>query len=508
MESSRESIDSLIIPSITGPVGSTPRANGTARNAAHRMRYLRQSCSVYGQCTAAETAERRLAFLAEVSRLLAASLDDRVRMQRLADLVVASMADWCAIHVIEADGAVRQLAVAHAASISGDWTEDLRRRIMLDPSGAQHPVVKVLQTGKPELISEISDTLLIAAANDEQQLDFLRTVNPRSGIIAPLVARGRTFGAITVLSIDSGRHYGPDDLVLTEEVARRAALAIDNIRLSGDVEQQAARLHALAEASQAFAEECLDFHAILPTITRHIVKALGDLCLIRLLSDDGQWLKPAAIYHPIPQVRGYLRDVLTFLPRRADEGLVGRVVRTGQPVLLPEVKPEELDVPTASEIDAYREHLTVHSILIVPLRARGRVIGTIGGWRDRPGYPHTADDQAFVLDLADRAGLAIENARLYQQLAERECRLREMMEPRRAPQPALPDAPLTSRELEVLPYLLQGRTNREIAKSLNVSLSTVKAHIEHIIAKLGVSDRTQAAVRAIELGLVSPCGPA
>lgn len=132
----------------------------------------------------------------------------------------------------------------------------------------------------------------------------------------------------------------------------------------------------------------------------------------------------------------------------------------------------------------------------------------MGGWRDRPGYPYTADDQAFAQDLADRAGLAIENARLYQQLAERECRLREMMERRRAPQPALPDTPLTARELEVLPYLLQGRTNREIATSLHVSLSTVKAHIEHIIAKLGVSDRTQAAVRAIELGLVSPCGSA
>lgn len=346
-------------------------ANRTAHDAAHWEQHLHQSYSADGRCATAETAERRLDFLAKVQCLLAASLDDHVRLQGVVDLVVASMADWCAIHVTEASGAVHLLAVAHGASISGDRAADLRLRMLLDPSAAQHPVAKVLQTGKPELFSEISDTLLIATANNDEQSDFPRAVNPRSGIIAPLVARGRTFGAITVLSTEEGRRYGPDDLVLTEEVAWRAALAIDNSRLSGEVEQQAARLHALAEASQRLAEECLDFHAILPMITRHIVKALGDLCLIRLLSDDGQCLQPAAIYHPMPQVRGILRDLLTFRPRRADEGLAGKVVRTGQPVLLSGVTSEELDAPIASEFDAYREHLAVHSILIVPLRARG-----------------------------------------------------------------------------------------------------------------------------------------
>ena len=111
-------------------------------------------------------------------------------------------------------------------------------------------------------------------------------------------------------------------------------------------------------------------------------------------------------------------------------------------------------------------------------------------------------------DLADRAALAIENMRLIQELVKRECQLRELMDERRRLPSALPAARppnrLTPRELEVLSQLVQGRTNREIADCLHVSLSTVKAHIEHIIAKLAVSDRTQAAVRAVELGLISP----
>jgi GAF domain-containing protein len=455
----------------------------------------------------AETAEQRLALLVEVSTLLAASVDNQVRLQRLVDLLVSSAADWCAIHDIDANGAVRRLAVAHSASIRGDRTQDLRVHALLDPGGDQHPIATVLRTGKSKLISEISDALLIAAARDDEQLAFLRTVNPQSAIIAPLIAGERPFGTLTLLSVDTGRRYGPDDLVLHEEVARRTAQTIENSRLSNQVRKQVVRLHALAEASAAFAEQCLDFHAVLSTIAYHIVKALGDLCLIRLLSEGGQWLQPVAVYHPIPEIRGLLRHMLACMPRRSDEGLVGEVVQSGRAVLLPEVNAEKLDVPTTTEINALREHLEVHSIFIVPLRERGRVIGTVVGWRERPDCPYNPDDLAFARDLADRAALAIENMRLIQELVKRECQLRELMDERRHLSSALPAARppnrLTPRELEVLSQLVQGRTNREIADCLHVSLSTVKAHIEHIIAKLAVSDRTRAAVRAVELGLIS-----
>ena len=493
MEHCQDNIDSLIIR-----LGR--------RRCEHQPDHLRGRTQHYLQNGehSAETAEQRLAFLVEVSTLLAASLDNQVKLQRLVDLLVSSAADWCAIHNIDANGEVRRLAVAHSASIRGDRTQDPRVHALLDPSGDDHPVATVLRTGKSRLISEISDALLIVAARDDEQLTFLRTVNPQSAIIAPLIAGERPLGTLTLLSVDAGRRYGPDDLVLHEEVARRTAQAIENSRLSNQVRKQVVRLHALAEASQAFAEQCLDFHAVLPTIAYHIVKALGDLCLIRLLSEGGQWLQPAAVYHPIPEMRGLLRDVLASTPRRSDEGLVGKVVQSGQAVLLPEVRAEKLDVPIATEINPLREHLEVHSIFIVPLRVRGRVIGTVSGCRERPDRPYTPDDLAFARDLAERAALAIENTRLIQQLVERECRLRELMEERLHPQSALPSDRLTPRELDVLSYLMQGRTNREIADCLHVSLSTVKAHIEHIIAKLAVSDRTQAAVRAVELGLISP----
>jgi DNA-binding NarL/FixJ family response regulator len=85
--------------------------------------------------------------------------------------------------------------------------------------------------------------------------------------------------------------------------------------------------------------------------------------------------------------------------------------------------------------------------------------------------------------------------------------------PRQLPEPtsreravtSLPDA-LTPREMEVLSRLALGETNRQIAEELHISLSTVKRHLERILPKLGVSDRTQAAVKAIEMGLWSPTG--
>jgi signal transduction histidine kinase/ActR/RegA family two-component response regulator len=92
-------------------------------------------------------------------------------------------------------------------------------------------VPQVLRTGKSELYPEISDEMLAAAAVDEEHLRIMREIGFTSAIIAPLVAQGRTLGVITLISAESGRRYGRDDLALAENLAHRAGIAVDNARL-------------------------------------------------------------------------------------------------------------------------------------------------------------------------------------------------------------------------------------------------------------------------------------
>jgi signal transduction histidine kinase len=101
------------------------------------------------------------------------------------------------------------------------------------------------------------------------------------------------------------------------------------------------------------------------------------------------------------------------VPYRVGEGLAGRVARTGQAMLVPELPVEQSRAQIKPEYRTYLDRFGMASLLIVPLRARGRILGTLGVSRDRPGNPYTEDDQSFLQDLADRAGLAIENARLF-----------------------------------------------------------------------------------------------
>ncbi len=171
----------------------------------------------------------------------------------------------------------------------------------------------------------------------------------------------------------------------------------------------------LAQASQTFAAASLDLQAILDTITRLVSELTDDVCVLSLLSEDGQWLDPASSYHVDPEVREFISELLRNYPRRADEGIGGRVIQTGEPLLMPVTSPHELRDAIKPEYQLYLEHFKVYSTLLVPLKVRGQTIGVLSLTRNHPGEPHNIDDQSLMQDLADRAAMAIANARLYQQ---------------------------------------------------------------------------------------------
>jgi signal transduction histidine kinase len=179
--------------------------------------------------TAAEDAEHRAAFFAETSKLLTESLDYEEVLSRLTHLVVTHLAHWCVIDVIEGER-VRRLAGEHADPAKLPLLQELQKRYPCRPD-SPHPAARVLRTGAPILLSDVSEEVLRAHSEDDEHRRLLRELGLRTLLAVPLVLRGRTLGALTLCSAEVGRRYGPVDVELAQEVANRAAIAIENAQL-------------------------------------------------------------------------------------------------------------------------------------------------------------------------------------------------------------------------------------------------------------------------------------
>ncbi|WP_437593539.1 AAA family ATPase [Sorangium sp. So ce1000] len=179
--------------------------------------------------TAAEEAERRSAFLAEAGVVLSESLDYEVTFARLGEFCVQTLADWCSIDIVE-DGELRRLAGAHGDPEKAPVLKELQLRY--PPRwGSPHPSITVLRTGEPLLMPELPDEILRTMCVDDEHLRLLRELGTRTRLSVPLAVRGQRLGALTLSSGTPGRRYGRADLELAQEVAHRAAIAIDNARL-------------------------------------------------------------------------------------------------------------------------------------------------------------------------------------------------------------------------------------------------------------------------------------
>ncbi|HEV7839079.1 MAG TPA: CHASE3 domain-containing protein [Gemmatimonadaceae bacterium] len=168
--------------------------------------------------------------LSEASRVLASTLDYEKTLESVARLAVGDLAEWCAVDLVQAGGAIRQAVVAHVDEQKIKWAKELNKRYPPDyaaPAG----VGQVIRTGKPEIYADISDEMVAATARDPQHLEIMRELQIKSALIVPMIARGRTLGALTLISTRKGRRYGESDLALAMEIATRAALAIDNAQL-------------------------------------------------------------------------------------------------------------------------------------------------------------------------------------------------------------------------------------------------------------------------------------
>ena len=341
----------------------------------------------------AEELEQRASFIAETQAALDSSLNFDEVLRRLTRLVVPGLADWCAVHMLEPDGSITQVAVGHVDPEKVQLAEELARRYPPDPDDPQG-VPGVLRTGEPQHVREITAELLEAGARDAEHLEIIRGLGLCSAMIVPLQARSQTLGAITLVSAESERLYGEEDLAFASELGRRAALSVDNARLHSELTNRSQELGFLADAS-----EQLDATVGL----EETLQKLAELTLREPLLADG-----------------------SMVDRLDDTGNIVRVAAAtadpeNQPAL-DRLREEDLDLDSADPIavamrtgqlqrvDDPARGLPGRTAVVAPMRARGRMVGaiTIASFGDRR---FGEDDVRVVRELARRAAFAVDNAR-------------------------------------------------------------------------------------------------
>lgn len=174
--------------------------------------------------------EQDLRFLAQASAELSGLVDYQSTLDKLAYLAVPTFADWCAVDLLDPDGSLKRVAVAHVDPEKVQLAHELHRRFPPDPN-APTGTWNVVRTGKAELVGEITEALLEQSIQDAEYLAAIKRLGLRSYIGAPLAVHGKTLGVVTFIGAESGRIYGPEDLALAEDLARRAAIAIENANL-------------------------------------------------------------------------------------------------------------------------------------------------------------------------------------------------------------------------------------------------------------------------------------
>jgi serine phosphatase RsbU (regulator of sigma subunit) len=189
---------------------------------------------------AAADREAKLSFLAEASAKLSSDLDYEATLTAVAEAAVPWFADWCAIS-LEEDGLLRSVVVAHTHPELIALVEELQEKYPNDPSSDQGGY-RVLRTGESQLVPEVGDELLVQTAQDEEHLRLMRLLNLRSGMSCALKVGDRIFGVISWVAGEEGRRFSEDDLAFGEDLAQRAAVAIDNAQLHSQIRTAALEL--------------------------------------------------------------------------------------------------------------------------------------------------------------------------------------------------------------------------------------------------------------------------
>ena len=176
-------------------------------------------------------AEDRERFLSRASEVLGSSLDYEQTVQAVADLAVPQFADWCVVQLADEEGGQpKRIAVAHRDQEKLAFALEASREYPEDPE-SPNSVASILRDGHSVYIPDITPDQLDSAARDDRHRELLHSIAPRSVISVPLVASGRIIGVLSLVNAESGRRFEATDVAFAEDLARRAAAAIEAARL-------------------------------------------------------------------------------------------------------------------------------------------------------------------------------------------------------------------------------------------------------------------------------------
>jgi PAS domain S-box-containing protein len=186
--------------------------------------------NVIEDITEVKRAEMTQRLLARAGAVLSSSLDYEATLQQVAELAVPQLADWCGVSMPDGHGFLRQVAVAHVDPEKVAFARRLGERY---PTSADAPTgaAQVMRDGESQVVNEVTDELLVAAAQDDEHLELLRGVGLRGGLVVAMVAAGEIVGTLSLVSAESPRSFSDADVALAEELARRAGTAVEHARL-------------------------------------------------------------------------------------------------------------------------------------------------------------------------------------------------------------------------------------------------------------------------------------
>lgn len=368
-----------------------------------------------------EAAQSRLAFLADAGEVLASSLDYEATLASVARLAVPRIADWCTVDLIDPDGEPKLVAVAHVDPERVRLAQRLREALPVRMD-APNGLGAVLRTGESELITEVSDAMLVLALKDKPEiLEIARDLGLASAISVAMREQGRVIGAISLVTAESGRRFVPADLHLAEELARRASLAIGSARLFReasearlDAEHVALRnaqlLRITAELSTAVTQQ-----EIAKAVVERGVDALGAAGgWLARLSADGATLELLAANGTLPG------QIERFHSLPVDAAFpIALAARTGRPQWFSSIEDAIDDHPDLRDALVQALGRGRRALAAVPLMLAGRPIGALSLGFDEPRDLEGTESE-FVTALAQQCAQSLERARLYE--AERDAR--------------------------------------------------------------------------------------
>ena len=362
-------------------------------------------------------------FLAEASTTLASSLDYETTLSTVARLAVPHFSDWCSVDVANEDGTLSRLAVAHVDPEKVVWAHEIQKRYPPDPAEPSG-VHNVLRTGQSEFYPDIPDELLVQYARDPEHLEIMRQIGFRSCMLVPLRARRRILGVLSFVNTATSRHHTPEDLALAEDLANRAALAVDNARLYRTEQQTrraAERTSDLLRRLQALSTsltQALTPPEVATAVIEQGLKSLGAHAgTVVLIDDTGTELELVGTV-------GFSSELVDKWQRFSlnQRVPIADAIRTKTTVLVESFSDPEWHAsypglgPLASVTGS-------KALVAAPLIVEGRTIGAVGLSFAEP-QKFSEDDRAFLVALAQQCAQALERARLY----ETEQRLRTQAE--------------------------------------------------------------------------------